>query len=470
MKALGLGIGLITLFYSLTLNAASLRATQLPNLEIEGSIAPGSRSRLEGDRVLFATEQFEGDTKVFVYDLKSYQSVDILVVPTPTNYQDNAIYTEVYSDGSVAYIVLDGDLYVSDGTKSGTTLVDQFGVYNTKDGVFNAISKGIVIDGVFYFQYSEEVASNGVFGEYAESPALWRSDGTAAGTWKYSGSDGIWTELGAFAAKNEPGSVYLFRPDSNELWKTNSNRAVIKIGQLGPTTSWSYTYNRGQQFQVVSNSQGHFFCTELDGKLHDNGALWRLSNNDSLQKLADKCVVGALTVVNDQIVYKDATGLWMTTGVAGEERQVFQFANVSNTFGQEQMCVIDNKAHAVLTSNSAHRVVSIGGNGTVSVIKQDSHDPKQRVGLVECLQDQLLVYSSPVNEYAPQPERVTHWLIEPETKAIKRLSSKKALADVYLEGLTTGRAASLGQLCTERFCLLPTWPQTLPAVLDILVN
>ena len=470
MKALGLGIGLITLFASLTLNAASLRATKLPNLEIGGAIALSSYGRLEDDRVLFATEEFEGDTKVFVYDLRRYQSIDILVVPTPTNNQDNAIYTDIYSDGSVAYFVLDGALYVTDGTTSGTTLVDQFGVYNTKDGVFNAISKGIVIDGVFYFQYSEDVASDGVLGESGESPALWRSDGTAAGTWKYSGSDGIWTELGAFAAKNESGSVYFFRPGSNELWKTNSNRTVIKIGQLGPTTSWLYTHSERQQFQVVSNSRGHYFCVKLDGNLHDNGALWRLSNNDSLQKLTDKCVVGALTVVNDQVVYKDATGLWMTNGIVGEARRVFQFANVGNTFNQERMCVIENKVHAVLTSNSAHRIVSIDGSGAVTLIKQDSHDPNQRIGLVECLQDQLLVYSSPVNEYTPLPERLTHWLINPTTKLIKRVSSEEVLADTYLEDLPPGRAVAGGQICTERFCLLPTWPQAQPAVLQLLTD
>ena len=123
MKVLGIGIGLITLFTSLTLNAASLRATQLPNLEFGGQIAPNSYSRLENDRVLFATEASGTNTEVFVYDLGSHKSVDILVVPNPVNYSENSVYTEVYSDGAVAYIVLDGDLYITDGTKSGTALV-----------------------------------------------------------------------------------------------------------------------------------------------------------------------------------------------------------------------------------------------------------------------------------------------------------------------------------------------------------
>ena len=470
MKVLGIGIGLITLFTSLTLNAASLRATQLPNLEFGGQIAPNSYSRLENDRVLFATEASGTNTEVFVYDLGSHKSVDILVVPNPVNYSENSVYTEVYSDGAVAYIVLDGDLYITDGTKSGTALVGGFGVYDTKDGVFNAISNGVVIGGVLYFQYSEAVASSGVHGESGASPALWRSDGTAAGTWKYSGSDGLWTELGAFAAKDESGSVYFFRPDLNELWKTNSNRTVIKIGQLSPSTSWLYTDSEGQQFQALSNSRGHYFCVKLDGNLHDSGALWRLSNNDSLQQLTQKCVVGALTVVNDQILYKDATGLWMSNGIVGEERRVFQFANVSNTFNQERMCVLGNKVHAVLTSNSAHRVVSIDGSGAVTLIKQDSHDSNQRVGLVECLQDQLLVYSSPVNNYTPQPEQVTHWLINPNTKSIKGVSSEEVLADTYLDDLPSGRAAARGQICTDRFCLLPTWPQTLPAVIELLAE
>jgi hypothetical protein len=113
--------------------------------------------------------------------------------------------------------------------------------------------------------------------------------------------------------------------------------------------------------------------------------------------------------------------------------------------------------------------VSIDGSGAVTLIKQDSHDSNQRVGLVECLQDQLLVYSSPVNNYTPQPEQVTHWLINPNTKSIKGVSSEEVLADTYLDDLPSGRAAR-GQICTDRFCLLPTWPGAMPGVLDELLE
>lgn len=205
-------------------------ATQLPNLEVRWLVAPNSYSRRENDRVLFATQASGTNTKVFVYDLGSHKSVDILVVPNPVSYRENSVYTEVYSDGSVAYIVRDGDLYVTDGTKSGTAMVGDFGVYDAKDEVFNPISNGVVID----------------------------------------------------------------------------------------------------------------------------------------------------------------------------------------------------------------------GSGAVTLIKQDSHDSNQRVGLVECLQDQLLVYSSPVNDYTPQPEQVTHWLINSNTKSIKGVSSEELLADTYLDDLPSGRAAARG--------------------------
>src|SRR4030095_8911700 len=134
-----------------------------------------------------------------------------------TSFADNSdggISTSISSGGKLFFSAYDSahgrELWVTDGTTSGTHLVKDI-----NPGTANGVA--------FYFQYFAYDFKGVLFFQAyngATGAALWRSDGTKAGTWLVADLyiDNVNHSLTNFASTD---SVLFFTADGRTLWRSN---------------------------------------------------------------------------------------------------------------------------------------------------------------------------------------------------------------------------------------------------------
>ncbi len=207
----------------------------------------------------------------------------------------------------LALLDINGQVYVTDGTVTGTRFLRDFGTRYCCGLSWDprtSILRIKVINGLFYL---ETVARPTLW-----RPTLWRSDGTPEGTWAITEESSI-----VLAAQiSNRAATLIFQEEENtdrdtyqttvshKLFQLNLNGSLSIIYDFG--TSLSYNQKLKTWSKVVKNSKGTFFCDD---------DVWRISNEGIVSIIESKagCNPYSLSVSGDRVFYIGSNSLLMST-------------------------------------------------------------------------------------------------------------------------------------------------------------
>ncbi|WP_257462931.1 ELWxxDGT repeat protein [Archangium lipolyticum] len=212
-------------------------------------------------------------------------------------------------------------VWKSDGTEAGTVLVRAF-PWPTGDA-FEAASTtpppSAMLNGTLFFTARDETTGL----------ALWKSDGTEAGTERVldlssgaSFSSMLATERMLFFTTSIPGI-----PGTASLWKSDGTETgtapvdSLAPALMGTSTSWSRVMDGIVVFQSSGRSSGRTELWRTDGT--QEGTVLLTSRNLAMQPLASLDGVLLLTAPNSD----NALELWRTDGTAEGTFQVKSFSH-----------------------------------------------------------------------------------------------------------------------------------------------
>ena len=219
------------------------------------------------------------------------------------------------ADG-LALLSVNGKLYATDGTPTGTSMVRDFGS-SFCCGSFPfelSVIRGIyLIGGIFY-----------IVTESPDLPAssnseLWRTDGTSGGTRRIGTVQPPIVEPFSADIDNENSVLFIVDLENGaELRKINQDESTSLIHQFEPSTQF---FRGGNS---VRNRNGTYLCSDENDPQSftrtGETTLWRISNNGVVTSIEDGCHDNTLTVSDERIFYFNDQGLQSTDGLNGNAR------------------------------------------------------------------------------------------------------------------------------------------------------
>ncbi len=203
-------------------------------------------------------------------------------------------------------------LYKSDGTVAGTVLVKELNSTDMTQNNNYATEGPVTANGIFYFG-AKDNTSPGI--------KLWRSDGTASGTYVLTGP----TQPTNIVELN--GFVLFLGYDAvngGELWRSDGTQAgTYLVKDINPGTASSLTI---LNYYSVLNNRLYFYA--VDG-VHGNEGWVSDGTSAGTFLIKDLCPGSGDGYFQNPIVYKNAvyyngyspttgSGVYKTTGVAGD--------------------------------------------------------------------------------------------------------------------------------------------------------
>ena len=225
---------------------------------------------------------------------------------------NGGISTTVSAGGKLffsSYDTLHGrELWVTDGTTAGTHLVKDInpGIANSVPFYFQYFAYDF--KGVLFFQ-----ADNGVTG-----PALWRSDGTKAGTWLVADLyiDNSAHSLTNFASTD---SVLYFTADGKTLWRSNGTAAGTHPLAYFNVARELTTFKNNLYFSADANNAGE----EL---WKSNGATGNTALLKDINGVYGTSLPNHLHATDNALYFMATTNagceLWKTTGSSATTQMV----------------------------------------------------------------------------------------------------------------------------------------------------
>ncbi len=270
---------------------------------------------------------------------------------------NNVFYLDVNNDNDFFYIDLTAinlpsafQLWKTDGTEAGITLVKDFG-----DSIFCDTSEDntAIINNTLYFELNSQYSP-----EVPENYQLWQSDGTNTGTT-------IVKDFGSIRDINkfwgEVNNTFYFsasvsHPENNnkttyELWKSDgTNAGTTLIKNLG---------NYSSEYLTTVNNTLYFSLNNYDSLTKtDNNQLWKLDGtNGNLSLIKD---IGNLSIEQwqtiDNTLYFQLSNtqtaqLWKTDGTEIGTTLIKDFPNSSfvGTIYDDQFKSVNNTLYFPLT-------------------------------------------------------------------------------------------------------------------------
>ncbi len=215
-----------------------------------------------------------------------------------------------FLNGTLLFSATDGlhgtELWSSDGTAAGTHMVDDINTTTSVDqpGDFTDVN------GILFFVAADPstIQQNNLDG----GPALWRTDGTAAGTSVVKDFPG-----GIGQLTNVNGTLFFVANEgffTDELWKSDGTVAgTVLVKDIYPNVANRYSAN------YLTNVGGTLFFTVYNFTLQ-SGELWKSdgTTNGTVQVSGvNPGFYSRLTNVNGTLFFTDdSSGLWKSDGTA----------------------------------------------------------------------------------------------------------------------------------------------------------
>ncbi len=290
--------------------------------------------------------------------------------PTWTNI-NGTIYFAAH-EGPTPFDTAQTELYRTDGTVSGTALVRDIvpGFYGSNPNNFAAMN------GVLYFSATD---TNGAALNHGRE--LWRSDGTAAGTYMVKDIDTGTSFPDSYPSQLTPidGMLYFVAQDDSgfDLWKTDGTQAgTVKVKDFQPPSG--YGGGAAESPTKLTNVNGTLFFTAVGGP--EGRALWKSDGTeagtvlvkdldpDTLSSTIDNFTgLNNLVVFTTKVVSDNSTTyfLWRSDGTP---QGTVSYASFTPHFSSDypQQFTVANGHAFFTTDDGSHGVELWKTDGTVA--------------------------------------------------------------------------------------------------------
>lgn len=296
--------------------------------------------------------------------------------------------TQFASGNNKALVSIEGKLYSTDGTPSGTKLLKDFKYYSCCGGSlsteFSRIKSINYINNHFYitiFDNQFDYNSN----NKPRSSELWVSDGTKQGTKKISSGHSYISSVFSARINNTDSIVFIdekFSQNTNittTFWKiSNSSNQAERLGSF---------LNTGSFGNSVSTSRGTFICSAYRGSYGEvvSSKLWRISNNGSLRIIENNCHEHSLSKSLDQLYYLDDNGLNVSNGSTNNSALLIS-SQIKENYFSIGTCASQNK---VFYGFNAGKLIEIE-SGQIRIIQTPL---SSRVILESCFDNGFIINS-----------------------------------------------------------------------------
>ncbi len=294
-----------------------------------------------------------------------------------------------------ALIDVFGKLYVTDGTRTGTRYIGDFGSTDTGGTLaytFSRISKVVQAGSYVYVQQTRDYNGGGNNQDQVES-ALWRVDLKTATRTRIHKEEAYAYTSTIMDHSDQGDSVIVFSDQGAQgvgLWRASPEHnqlmplALFEDGEGRKLGVWS-------QWTMRTNA-GLFFCPAevLDKDAYYS--VWRLSNSNTLTRIAENCgEFGNAAVSSDKkdLFYMLEDGevqeLWQNSGTASSNRRIKRLQQDSEVF--TNLCVADDVLVATVLFKDSRGDYKEG----VYLFGQDDKEQFIQDSYASCVADKIVL-------------------------------------------------------------------------------
>lgn len=323
---------------------------------------------------------------VYAVDRKS--GATELVMSDNINFNASEVWDSYfYSLDNGALIDVYGKLYLTDGTRLGTRFIADFGATNTGGSLgydFSRITQ-VTQAGRFVYIYQTHIHYRVGESTDQEAPALWRIDLETATRTKLQSDESYLFNTTIIDQNDQEGSVIIFSDQGGEgvgLWRAspeNNNLAPLALFEGGEGRG----LNVRSQWSVRTHA-GLFFCRAENVDGYSQYSVWRLSNSNTLTRIAENCGDFDRAAVSNDLKHlffmlevNEREELWQNSGTTSSNRLVKRLRQPDATF--TDLCVAGDTLVAVIAFKDSYGdyqqgVYLFGENGSEQYIRNSYAD------------------------------------------------------------------------------------------------
>ena len=335
-----------------------------------------------------------------VYAVHRKSGAAELVMSDNTNFKAYEVWDSYFhSLDNGALIDVYGKLYLTDGTRAGTRFIADFGATNTGGSLgydFSRITQ-VTQAGRFVYIYQTQIHYRVGESNDQEAPALWRIDLDTATRTKLQSDESYLFNTTIIDQNDQEGSVIIFSDQGGEgvgLWRAspeNNNLTPLALFEGGEGRGLNV---RSQWF--VRTHAGLFFCRAENVDGYSQYSVWRLSNSNTLTRVAENCGDFGLAAVSKDkkdlfytLEVNERAELWQNSGTTSSNRLVKRLPQSDATF--TDLCVAGDILVAVIAFKDSYEdyqqgVYLFGENGSEQYIQNSyAHCVADKVVLGDAL-------------------------------------------------------------------------------------
>lgn len=265
-----------------------------------------------------------------LYEFDTSQKIEKLVRPLNLDRGSWALNDDrpQAKGNGIALMSVFGRLYATDGTRSGTSLLKNFGTsidIISSLGILHSVIRDIkFIDSNFYIVTSE-FGTTTVQGKQISQ--VWISDGTVSGTRLVSDNHNFISGLFSTNAFGKQTIHFIARNENQEteLWRLDTNDRPSLVANFGINTRIDVANN------TATNSKGTYLCSETFSTSSSSQTslttLLRVSNNGTVTTIESDCTPETLATNHDFLFYSNRQGIWRTSGINGQKELLVSEVN-----------------------------------------------------------------------------------------------------------------------------------------------
>lgn len=249
---------------------------------------------------------------------------------------------------NVSLMSIYGQVYATDGTSSGTVLIKDFDVYFDGGGSLGLLISKVnniqFVNGKFYIRVFDYDSFTG-----AQSGQVWVSDGTVNGTTLVSkGHSRIEHVFSAMVNGRKTTHFLAYnQAQESELWKLDSQNQSSLVYSFGERLSFNTesTTTTNSKGSYLCSSNNAVVTSE------SKTTLWRVSNSGRLEIIENNCTPNTLAINGDHLIYYSNGELSRTTGGTNQKKLLARDVNSRSAQycqnNNELEYLINNKIYSI---------------------------------------------------------------------------------------------------------------------------